>query len=90
MNELKKIQRILEFQSSPTLLKWESKLKYDIEEVLAHEGILWFQKSKAEWLKHGDRNTSYFHSRTLTRRKRNKIASLVVDSEWCFEEERLK
>lgn len=71
-------------------MKWELELKYDIEEVLAHEELLWFQKLKVERLKYDDRNTTYFHSRTLNRCKRKKIEGLVVDFEWCFEEERLK
>lgn len=65
-------------------------MKFDIDEVLAHEELLWFQKSREDWLTQGDRNTSYFYSRTLNRRKRNKISGLVIDFEWCFDEERLQ
>ncbi|KAK5837501.1 hypothetical protein PVK06_013311 [Gossypium arboreum] len=41
-------------------------------------------------VKNGDRNTSYFHSRTLARQKQNKVEGLLVDNEWCFEEDVLK
>lgn len=48
VNELKKVQKILEFRSSHSLLKWGSELKFDIEEALAHEELLWFQKSRVD------------------------------------------
>lgn len=36
------MQKILEFQSSYALMKRKSKFKFDIEEFLAHEELLWF------------------------------------------------
>ncbi|KAH1065558.1 hypothetical protein J1N35_030545 [Gossypium stocksii] len=34
---------------------------------------------------------SYFHRRTLTRRKRNKIKGLIIENgDWCFNDEELK
>lgn len=50
----------------------------ELEEVLVHEELLWFQKSRFEWLHNGNRNTFYFHSRTLARRKHNKIEGFLV------------
>lgn len=39
----------------------------------------------------GDRNTKYFHSRTLARKRSNQIEGLKINSnEWCFEDEPLK
>lgn len=45
---------------------------------------LWFQKSREKWIKLGSRNTSFFHTQTIIRRKRNKIHDLHLPSgEWC-------
>ncbi|KAG8499532.1 hypothetical protein CXB51_006068 [Gossypium anomalum] len=55
----------------------ECELRHEIEEVLAHEELLWFQKSRAEY-------------RTLARRKWNKVEGLLVDNEKCFEDDVLK
>lgn len=90
ISELERVQKVLDVCFSQTLHRREYGLQHEIEEVLAHEELLWFQKSKAKWLHNGDRNTSYFHSCTLTRRKRNKIKGLIVDNEWCLEDDVLK
>lgn len=54
------------------------------------EELLWFQKSRAEWLKCGDKNTFYFHNRTLIKGKRNIIEGLLIGDDWCFDEGSLK
>ncbi|CAL1407206.1 unnamed protein product [Linum trigynum] len=48
----------------------------DLETILFQEELLWYQKSRLEWIVSGDRNTAYFHARTLKRRKRNRILVL--------------
>lgn len=63
ITELKRVQCILELRVSKKLRKRELELQQEINEVLKHEKILWFQKSRAMWLVNEDRNTKYFHSR---------------------------
>lgn len=82
---------MLEWQNSLELHSHELELQQEIKEVLKHEELLWFQKSKSIWPRNGDRNTSYLHSRTLAKRKRNKIEGLIIESgDWCFDDEELK
>lgn len=65
------------------LLKLEEKLRRDLEEVLCQEELLWFQKSRGEWIKSGDRNTMYYHASTVVKRNRNHLAGLRgTDGEW--------
>ncbi|XP_074315412.1 uncharacterized protein LOC141651607 [Silene latifolia] len=49
----------------------------DIAKLLNQEEVFWRQRSKALWLKEGDRNTKYFHRKAGQRKKRNHIAMLV-------------
>ncbi|XP_074267507.1 uncharacterized protein LOC141590888 [Silene latifolia] len=65
------------------LIKLEAKLRRELDDILEQEELLWYQKSRLEYIKDGDRNTSYFHVSTLVRRWRNKINMLKnADNEW--------
>ena len=43
---------------------------------------MWNQRSRALWLKSGDRNTKFFHAVASQRRKRNKIEGLMEEGVW--------
>lgn len=57
---------------SQSLEKLEQKLIKEYNDILLQEEIYWFQKSRVQWLQFGDRNTKYFHSTTLIRRRKKK------------------
>ena len=48
-------------------------------DLMVKENCLWQQRSRVDWLKSGDLNTSYFHSRENQRNQRNFISKLVLD-----------
>jgi hypothetical protein len=53
--------------------------------------MMWHQKSRAQWIHDGDRNTRYYHLKTIKRRKKNRIVMLRnQDGEWIDDEEVLK
>ena len=53
------------------------KLEKEINELLVKEEKMWKQRSKALWLREGDKNTCYFHGRATQRFRRNKICELL-------------
>ncbi|XP_038984384.1 uncharacterized protein LOC120111405 [Phoenix dactylifera] len=46
--------------------------------LLHQQETIWRQKSRVQWVKEGDRNTSFFHRSAVIRRQRNMIRSLRV------------
>lgn len=69
----------------------ERRLVQEYNQVLFQEEIYWFQKSRENKIRLGDRNTRYFHTSTLIRRRRNEIMALKqTDGSWCNEPDQLK
>lgn len=88
---LKGIQKRLEVVDSASLVFLQSNLPKEYEKILFEEETFWFQKSREKWVRLGSRNTSFFHAKTVVRRKRNKIHGLHLPSgEWCTDEDLLK
>lgn len=48
----------------------------NLDELLHRQEIYWVQRFRIHWLKHGDKNTKFFHSKASQRRKRNYIQRL--------------
>ncbi|KAL9677317.1 hypothetical protein QQ045_005545 [Rhodiola kirilowii] len=69
------------------VIKDEAQLRGELDEWLAREELTWRQRSRVEWLKEGDSNTKYFHSRASQRRKRNTV-NKIKDSNgsWITDE----
>jgi hypothetical protein len=47
-----------------------------IENLLEQEEIHWQQRGRANWLRHGDRNTTYYHNFASARKRKNLIKRL--------------
>lgn len=91
MARISGVQRDLAVATRPSLIKLESKLRRELDEVLCQEELLWYQKSRAEWIRDGDKNTSFFHLSTIVRRWRNRVSSIRDDDgEWLTDKEAVK
>ena len=51
-------------------------LSKKVDQLRSQEENFWQQRSRVQWLREGDANTSFFHQSTLQRRRRNKVAAL--------------
>lgn len=70
------IQRSQRYGSYHFLDHLEFDLQRQLQETLRQEEILWHQKSRRKWIMDGDRNTKYYHTKTVIRRRRNRILAL--------------
>jgi hypothetical protein len=52
----------------------------EIEKIPDQDEIYKMQRSRVNWLTHGDRNYAYFHNYAKARRKRNLIVKLKNDN----------
>ncbi|CAA7055613.1 unnamed protein product [Microthlaspi erraticum] len=64
-------------------------LKQQLYQECRNEEQFWKGKSRVDWLKHGDKNTKFYHAATKSRRAQNRIRSLLdnIEKEWFAEED---
>jgi hypothetical protein len=58
----------------------EQRLQGELNDILRKEELMWFQRSRAKWLKDGDRNTRYYHIKTVSRKRINNVIMLKNDN----------
>lgn len=52
---------------------------------------MWFQRSRAKWLVDRERNTKYYHLKTVNRRRNNKNFMIKDDSrKWIEDRDQIK
>lgn len=91
MARLAGIQAKLSLNHHRGLIKLEGRLRHELEEVLAQEEIHWYQKARVEWLRNGDRNTTFFHLSSVVRQWKNKVVAIKNDDdEWISDHEKIK
>lgn len=63
-------------------------MEREIEKISDQEEVHWAQRSRVNQLKHGDRNSNFFHSSATNRRRKNFIKELYKNrGEWCEDDQ---
>ena len=82
------------YQSNRVLTEQEMEKKatlfMEYEGYWKNEEVAWRQRSRALWLKEGDRNTKFFHQTANAHKRCNNIDQLEVQGETITEPDRIK
>ncbi|KAL8152024.1 hypothetical protein V2J09_021832 [Rumex salicifolius] len=79
LDEIAAVRSLIDVECSDELITQEELLMKELDLVLEQEETLWFQKSREKWIALGDRNTSFFHTSTIIRRRKNRVEMLRGD-----------
>ena len=75
---LTRIQKILANPGNKHFLKLDQKLRTELEDINQEE-LMWYQRSKEEWIKSGDRNTKFYHAAAMTKNQQKRVEDLKDD-----------
>ena len=81
-----KIQTLESMNGIATNLESIHAMKMELNRWLGIEEEMWHQRGRNSWLKVGDKNTTFFHTKALNRYQRNTI-SRVLDSNNVWQED---
>ncbi|XP_031097030.1 uncharacterized protein LOC116001285 [Ipomoea triloba] len=70
---------------SDRLQDLEKQLLQELNSVLIQEETFWFQKARTDWIRNGDRNTTFYHKSALIKRNRNRVRFLKIQGSWTDE-----
>jgi hypothetical protein len=70
------LDRVLSVPLSNEAKTTQQKIQLEIENIHEQDEIKWIQRSKDNWMKGGDRNSSFFYSFSTARKKRNFVKKL--------------
>ncbi|XP_074318894.1 uncharacterized protein LOC141655729 [Silene latifolia] len=76
----RRLRELNESTRSVRLVRERQGLVRDIAKLIRQEELFWRQRSRAIWLKDGDKNTKFFHRKATQRKQRNYIGRLVDDN----------
>ncbi|KAL4379818.1 hypothetical protein GQ457_02G032950 [Hibiscus cannabinus] len=72
----------LEMFTKPTT-DWNQDTFGNIDDVLAQEESLWFQRSRSRWIQDGNQNTRFYHQATKARQRRRNVTMIKLANGAC-------
>lgn len=72
-------EKLVELQSkqqTKEMIDKSRQMEMELCEVLMREETMWYQRSRALWIKDGDKNTSFFHQKASQRQKQTTVTRI--------------
>ncbi|KAM0841990.1 hypothetical protein ACQ4PT_058650 [Festuca glaucescens] len=93
--EISRLERVLRSLRSVAIsddvIAEEKQVERQLCELFEREEIMARQRSRVDWLREGDRNTAFFHSKATARKRTNRISALVrEDGSVCEDQTEIK
>ena len=86
----KKLQMLENWRGSGSIVEDINNMKMELNQWLNVEEEMWHQRSRNSWLKAGDKNTTFFHTKASNRFQRNLIDRVLVgDNIWQQDEKQI-
>ncbi|KAL4370540.1 hypothetical protein AHAS_Ahas06G0076000 [Arachis hypogaea] len=83
-NKLQHLNTIKQEEGVILLIK---EVEADLDEALKEEKTWWAQRSRTNWLRHGDQNSRFFHQKASQRKNRNWVKAIRDEAGVTHEEE---
>lgn len=91
MKDIKVLQEEIDRNPNEELLWKEEELLREFDVIFEQEDMFWFQKSREKWVVYGDRNSKFFHTSNVIRRRRNRIDTLKnEEGRWISDTQELE
>uniref|UniRef100_A0A803MJ30 Uncharacterized protein n=1 Tax=Chenopodium quinoa TaxID=63459 RepID=A0A803MJ30_CHEQI len=78
---------LMEKEPSPENIAQMKAIDERMDELEEREEVFWKQRSRQEWLKSGDKNSKFFHTKAQQRRKRNAIVKIKDEAGNIYKDE---
>ncbi|XP_074306517.1 uncharacterized protein LOC141641766 [Silene latifolia] len=80
-----RLKRLNEGERRERDVQERKKVVKDIANLIKQEETFWRQRSRALWLRDGDKNTTFFHRKATQRKEKNHISRIVDDNDRVYE-----
>ncbi|KAL0386494.1 UNVERIFIED_CONTAM: hypothetical protein Slati_4539800, partial [Sesamum latifolium] len=72
----KRLQELRNGLIMPNFKAEELKIQMELDDLKQDEECMWKQRSRVDWLRNGDKNTSFFHPRASERKRINEVLKI--------------
>jgi endonuclease/exonuclease/phosphatase family metal-dependent hydrolase len=83
--------KVIQLHDIGVQMEEERQIMDELDSLLEQEELKWQQRAKVNWLKHGDRNSKYFHAAATQKNRRSRILEIQdISGQRCTTKEAIE